>query len=576
MSLLTSDKATAKELFRQSTWTTVLPFAPATIQRRVGTKWAALGVCLIASFVGGIGASLVFHPRTQPQEIKTQVTDFHIVVPDGQTVITMYPLTEQEELGRLVIQRDGDAIRGLPQTERRIAPRARLSADDATFFRRELAGVFLPTDSPWQRANKIRSWLVSSPHTVGMLGLATRVPREAYQQMRQGKPVLCGNLAEIYVALCEAAGLTARAVGLSVLVRDGYFGVETHAAAEIWIPEMGGWVFQDPTFNCYWEIDGKPASTLSLHDAVMDGRQIAFGPRSQSTEVRLRDHFIDPRLYFRHISYEYKAGGTLLYFVDKRLEPLTASDKNWIQTSNRSDIQRLDTGGNTIVERRAQLAPGIFAQLLGEDLFIRDRREQGRGLRVRSSSGTVQGCAYAHQRAEELGLFSGTNLARNPSFRLTSKSGAIADEWSVDGPVEAMTVSGGQAMAAMAGGRLWQRIQVRPHSRYLFYARVSVVRGIVTWAIGDPAPGPHSMGTIEPERISEVVSDVVESQSGYLDVRFDVPSGGAFRVMDVIVTEAPRFAAEDYSSIEPRKPQATDVHLRRATKRPSVEAAATN
>jgi len=46
---------------------------------------------------------------------------------------------------------------------------------------------------------------------------------------------------------------------------------------------------------------------------------------------------------------------------------------------------------------------------------------------------------------------------------------------------------------------------------------------------------------IEPERISEVVSDVVESQSGYLDVGFEVPSGGAFRVIDVIVTEAPRF-----------------------------------
>ena len=576
MSLLTSDKSIGKGLFPQRTSILVTPFAPTAIQRRVSTKWAALCVCLIASFVGGIGASLLIRPRTQPQEIKTQVTDFHVVLPEGQTVVTIYPQTEQEELGQLVLQRDGNAIRGLPQTERRIAPRARLSADDAAFFRRELAGVFLSTDSPWQRANKIRFWLVSSPHTVGMLGLATRVPREAYQQMRQGKPVLCGNLAEIYVALCEAAGLTARVVGLSVLVRDGYFGVETHAAAEIWIPEMGGWVFQDPTFNCYWEIDGKPASALSLHDAVMDGRQITFAPRSQSTEVRLRDHYIDPRLYFRHISYEYKAGGTLLYFVDKRLEPLTASDKNWIQTSNRSDIQRLDTGGNIIVERRAQVAPGIFAQLLGDDLFIRDRREQGRGLRVRSSSGTVQGCAYVHQRAEELGLFSGTNLARNPSFRLTGKSGAIADEWAVAGPVEAMTVAGGQAMAALAGGRLWQRIQARPHVRYLLYARVSVVRGIVTWAIGDSEPGSQSMGTIEPERISEVVSDVVESKSGYLDVRFDVPSGGAFRVMDVIVTEAPRFSEEDYPSSEPLKTQATDVHLHRPPKRPSAQAAATN
>jgi hypothetical protein len=61
------------------------------------------------------------------------------------------------------------------------------------------------------------------------------------------------------------------------------------------------------------------------------------------------------------------------------------------------------------------------------------------------------------------------------------------------------------------------------------------------------------MGTIEPERISEVVSDVVESQSGYIDVRFDVPSGGAFRVMDVIVTEAPRFVAADYSKIKSGK-----------------------
>jgi hypothetical protein len=53
------------------------------------------------------------------------------------------------------------------------------------------------------------------------------------------------------------------------------------------------------------------------------------------------------------------------------------------------------------------------------------------------------------------------------------------------------------------------------------------------------------MATIEPERISEIVSDIVESKSGYVDVSFELPSGGAFRVIDVIVTEAPRFAALD-------------------------------
>jgi hypothetical protein len=89
---------------------------------------------------------------------------------------------------------------------------------------------------------------------------------------------------------------------------------------------------------------------------------------------------------------------------------------------------------------------------------------------------------------------------------------------------------------------LWQRIQVKPHGRYLLYARVSVSRGLVNWQIGDSDRGSISMGTIEPERMSELVSDVVESESGYLDVQFEVPSGGAFRVMDVIVAEAPRFS----------------------------------
>jgi hypothetical protein len=37
--------------------------------------------------------------------------------------------------------------------------------------------------------------------------------------------------------------------------------------------------------------------------------------------------------------------------------------------------------------------------------------------------------------------------------------------------------------------------------------------------------------------MSEVISDVVESRSGYLDISFELPEGGGFRVMDVIVIE---------------------------------------
>ena len=509
------------------------------------SRWPII-LCALVAFVVGFGVSFVSRNPTPPTEAKIQIADFRVAIPEGETVVTITSRqAEGQPLAKLTIQRNGNTISGVPVVERRIEARERLTAEDAAYLRHEISTQVSASDPPWQRANKIRDWLFQRGYRVGMPGLSTRNPREAYDQMKQGDAVLCGNLAQIYVALCEAMGLTARTVGLSVAVQNGLFGVDTHAAAEVWMPDMGGWIYQDPTFNCFWKVDGKPASAMLLHDALMERRPIEFSPDDKQTELRLQNYYLDPRLYFRQISYEYKPGGAVLYFSDPRLEPLNLRDKNWIHTDNRVDIQRLDTGGNLVIERRLEISPGVFVQLVGNDLFVRDRREQSPGIRVRSSSGTVEGCAYLHQRAQDLGIFSGANLARNPSFRLTSGSKQLADDWSVAGPVEAMTVSGGQAMSSLAGGRLWQRIQVRPRGRYLMYARVSVVRGFVNWSLADSERGPRSMGTIEPERMSEIVSDVVESQSGYIDVGFDLPSGGAFRVIDVIVTEAPRFNADE-------------------------------
>ena len=541
MNLLTPEQAASRSAIATERTLRLVSAGPTALQRSA-SKWL-IGIGIAGAFLGGFGLSSYWRPAASVPEPKIQVADFRVQVPEGDTTVV---ITSREsnaaELARLQIHREGDEVDGLPKEMRRIEPRQRLSPEDAAFLRSELNGVVTPTDSAWDKANKIRTWLGRQTHRVAMPGLATRRPREAYQQMKAGKSVLCGNLADIYVALCESVGLVARTVGLSVAVQRGGFGVDTHAGAEVWIPDGSGWIYQDPTFNCYWKVDDKPAGAFALHDAVMAGKEIAFAPRDPQIEGNLSSYYMDPRLYFRHLSYEYQPGGAVLYFADKRLEPLSLSDKNWIHTSDPLDIQRLDSGGNLIVERRSEIAPGIFVQLLDGDLFVRDRRERSHGIRVRSSSGTVEGCAYLHQRAEDLGVFTADNIAVNPSFRLTSRSNQLADGWSVTGPVEAMTVSGGQAMAALAGGRLWQRIQAKPHRRYLLYARVSVSRGLVNWRIGDSARGSMSMGTIEPERISEVVSDVVESESGYLDLQFEVPSGGAFRVMDVIVAEAPRFS----------------------------------
>ena len=448
---------------------------------------------------------------------------------------------DPELLARLVIERHGTTVIGIPQRIRKFAPRARLGPEDAVFFRHELAGLTVPATSDWQRANRIRKWLTSVSSHRGAPGLATREPRRAYEQMRQGLPVLCGNLAQIYVALCEASGLTARTVGMDMMARDGHLGRDAHAGAEIWIPEMGGWVYEDPTFNCYWDVDGKPASALLLHDALLERREISLDPETYGTETASHN-YVDPRQYFRQLSYEYRPGGDLLYYADARLEPLSMNDRNWTQTGDRTDIEGLDDEGLTIVERRGEVASGIYAQVIGDKLFVRDRREQERGIRVRSSTGAVEACAYEHRRAEDLGLFNGDNVVHNGSFRFSSGNEFIAQDWQVSGPVEAMTILGGQGMSARSGGKLWQRFEISPSKHYLMYAKLNVVRGDVIWSLADPDRNVESKGVVEPGGIKEVVSDVVASQGSQLNISFEVPDGGAFRVMDVIVTQAPTLA----------------------------------
>lgn len=468
-----------------------------------------------------------------------------MALPEGQSVITILDTRlDPELLARLVVERKGSTISGVPQRVRNIAPRALLSPEDLAFFRRELKGIIVPSQSEWQRANLIRKWLTSISRRRGMPGLATRDPRQAYEQMRQGLPVLCGNLAEIYVALCEAAGLTARVVGMVMMARDGQLGRDAHAGAEVWIPDIRGWVYQDPLFNCYWEVDGRPASSLLLHDALLEKREITLGPETVQTETASKN-YVDPRQYFRQLSYEYSPGGDLVYYADARLEPLSMYDRNWTQTDNRTDFERLDAEGLTIVEQRGEVAPGVYVQVIGDKLFVRDRREHDRGIRVRSSSGTVHACAYEHRRAEDLGLFSGANLVRNGSFRFRGSNESLAQDWQVTGPVEAMTILGGQGMAARPDGKLWQRFQVTPGKHYLMYAKLNAVRGDVIWSLADPGRKTGgSTGEVEPGGFSEIVSDVVRSEDGQLDVSFEVPDGGAFRIMDVIVIQAPTMGSE--------------------------------
>jgi hypothetical protein len=151
----------------------------------------------------------------------------------------------------------------------------------------------------------------------------------------------------------------------------------------------------------------------------------------------------------------------------------------------------------------------------------------------------VRVCDYERLEAEGLGLLAGINLIRigQPASSLaTTESG-----WSASGPVEVLRSGGWQGMASAPGGRLVRRLSVRPGGSYILYAEVNAVRGRLRWAAGDSPLGTDSSGEVEAGRIMEVVSEVIQSRSGELEVSFELPDGGGFRVLNVTVVETPTF-----------------------------------
>src|SRR5215813_5187930 len=158
MDLLTSDKSIARRSVSSTSSLQLVPTQAITIRKR-NKSMVAICLCVLASFAGGFAASHFLRRSPAVEEVKAQIADFHIVLPEGPTVVTITNLAQNEQYARLTVDRSGDFISGLPQTERRIAARPRLSQDDVEFFRKELKGVVATSDSSWDKANKIRAWL---------------------------------------------------------------------------------------------------------------------------------------------------------------------------------------------------------------------------------------------------------------------------------------------------------------------------------------------------------------------------------------------------------------------------------
>src|SRR6266478_6744514 len=115
--------------------------SPATVFSSVYSGWRVRPglvvftlIGIIGTFMSGFGVALLVRPKSSPQSTAVPPTDFHVALPEGSTTITISdPRLENDQLARFVVERRGNSITGLPETQKRIAPRANLTLEDSAF-----------------------------------------------------------------------------------------------------------------------------------------------------------------------------------------------------------------------------------------------------------------------------------------------------------------------------------------------------------------------------------------------------------------------------------------------------------
>ena len=101
-------------------------------------------------------------------------------------------------------------------------------------------------------------------------------PHRLLKEQREGVPGACRRFSYILLGALLSAGFKARVVGFASTLnrRDS----KQHAAVEVWLEELGQWVLLDPTCDTLVLVDGKVASAIDLHEAIVGGdlTRIAF------------------------------------------------------------------------------------------------------------------------------------------------------------------------------------------------------------------------------------------------------------------------------------------------------------
>ena len=147
----------------------------------------------------------------------------------------------------------------------------------------ERAGIGMmvaSSDSELELIGKLSDWANSHWGHMQPLPYPTWDAHDILDKSDTGDAFWCTFKAALFVQACNAAGLTARMLGINPR------GEAAHTVTEVYNNEFRKWMLVDPWMNCYFERDGVPLSALEYHDAREDyaGIVAVFGANGKGTE----------------------------------------------------------------------------------------------------------------------------------------------------------------------------------------------------------------------------------------------------------------------------------------------------
>lgn len=150
----------------------------------------------------------------------------------------------------------------------------------ALYERAGIAAMERESKNELQLISKISDWANMQWGHIQPLPYASWNAHEILDRTEKGDAFWCTYKAALFVQACNAAGLTARMLGINPKHQSA------HTVTEVYINDFRKWMLVDPWLNCYFERDGVPLSAIEFHNAIndMSGIDIVFGDNGYGTE----------------------------------------------------------------------------------------------------------------------------------------------------------------------------------------------------------------------------------------------------------------------------------------------------